>query len=160
MRTLEQQIALLDKIREASRGHLTMESWHSDCGTNHCLAGWAELLNEEPTEIKGTAELGAFLLPDFAKFFYNTDATEYLEKYLEARAYALAEGEVVKHEDSWIDRDCNFYSGELSQEQALGNALTNKNSMHCKNCTYCTYCTECDYGVLRRKTKNLTQPTN
>ena len=143
MRTLEQQIALLDKIREASRGHLEMEAWHSECGTNHCLAGWAEVLNEEPTEIKDTEELGKFLLPDFAKFFYDMGAGKHLEKYLEARAYTLAEGEVARYQDCWIDRNCNFYSGELSEESARADSLTNKNCKYCTNCTECTECTGC-----------------
>jgi len=57
---------------------LNMATWHSDCGTVHCLAGWAcHLANNEELEEKYTTKtLGALIfkkscgeIPDF----YSTD---------------------------------------------------------------------------------------
>lgn len=136
MKTREEQIATLDKIRDASKDHLKMYNWHSPCGTSHCMAGWAQILNDQPTKLTEAQDIGGFLLPDFAKFFYGT--TEHISAWLESRAYALAVGEVAKVGDLWITADCNFYDGELTEQEAKDQDATN---IHCMYCTRCTVCT-------------------
>ncbi|WP_334069806.1 hypothetical protein [Acinetobacter colistiniresistens] len=133
--TLEQQIALLDQIREkilANPEHFNMSSWHSHCGTSHCIAGWAQVLTTQETDSAKAEDIGRELLPDFAKFFYGK--TEYLQKWFEARAYALKHGEVAKAENGiWVDAGCNFYNGYLNQEDAEKQAASNNNCMYCTN---------------------------
>ncbi|MXV16862.1 hypothetical protein [Hufsiella ginkgonis] len=53
-------------------GSLKMESWH--CGTSHCLAGWACVLNPIAKEIESkhdTRIAGSAVLPHYAQFFYS-----------------------------------------------------------------------------------------
>ena len=71
---------------------LQMNAWHSECGTAHCVAGWACALNpvaaklekELGTEIAGLLTLG----PDVADHFYsdNDEALEYLKTAIEVSA--------------------------------------------------------------------------
>ncbi len=142
--TRESQIALLDQIREkvmASPEHLDMNSWHSSCGTTHCLAGWAQTLNEHPTELDRAESVGRWLLPDFAKFFHGR--TELIKKWLESRAYALDHGKVVRSGNVWVDAGCNFYDGTLSQEDAEKMSASNVNCMYCSRCSDCSRCSRC-----------------
>ena len=80
---------LIGKILDADR--LDMSDWHSECGTAHCLAGWATTLAGEAgakleKEI-GTAAAGALIwhastgeIPDF----YNSD--KYAKQWLRERS--------------------------------------------------------------------------
>jgi hypothetical protein len=58
--------------------HLQMTAWHSDCGTAHCLAGWAihqagDLGRQLEADL-GPAVAGLFLLgPEAAQHFYDND---------------------------------------------------------------------------------------
>lgn len=48
-----------------------MDTWHSDCGTKHCLAGWAQVLDgNEMDDIKAPS-VGKKLLPNMSKYFYS-----------------------------------------------------------------------------------------
>ena len=148
--TLEQQIELLDKIREKileNPDHFNMHSWHSSCGTSHCIAGWAQVLTTQETESSEAEDVGRTLLPDFAKFFYGN--TGFLKKWFEARAYALKHGEVAKAENVWVDAGCNFYGSNLSQEDAAKQAASNNNCMYCTDCARCTDCTRCTGEFLK-----------
>ena len=61
-----------------------MEAWHSDCGTSHCLAGWACHLNEKAKELEesqGSAIAGLLTLgPEAHNYFYksNKEVKEWL----------------------------------------------------------------------------------
>ena len=143
--TLKQQIALLDQIREkilANPEHFNMSSWHSARGTSHCIAGWAQVITTQEVESSRAEDVGRELLPDFSKFFYGR--TDYLTKWFEARAYTLKHSEVAKAKDGvWVDAGCNFYDGNLSQEDAAKQAASNNNCMYCTDCSDCTRCTDC-----------------
>ena len=84
--TREQEIALLDEIRErvlASPESLQMGSWH--CGTTHCLAGWGQALRGTINDRTACAD-GMKLMPRSAHLFYRDNAT--VLKYLTDREYA------------------------------------------------------------------------
>ena len=147
-RTIEQQIAVMDGVRErvlADPSKFNMNYWHSECGTTHCMAGWAQVNNSEPLppDIITACEIGNFLAPDFAKFFYGP--TEKALIWLRVRGYALAVGEVARDAESnlWVDAGANTYAEELTQEKAAEQAASNKNCKYCTDCKYCTNCTGC-----------------
>lgn len=53
-------------------GSLIQESWH--CGTSHCVAGWACVLNKYAAEFeaKYSTELaGCLVLPNYAHLFFK-----------------------------------------------------------------------------------------
>ena len=53
-------------------GSLNMGQWH--CGTSHCLAGWACIINPEAKKIENsesTEIAGAAVLPSYAHLFYS-----------------------------------------------------------------------------------------
>ncbi|MEB8381463.1 hypothetical protein NYW84_10485 [Acinetobacter junii] len=137
--TLEKQIELLDQIREKileNPEHFNMSSWHSHCGTSHCIAGWAQVLTTQEINSSTAEDVGRELLPDFANFFYGR--TGYLRKWFEARAYTLKHGEVAKSGNVWVDAECNFYDGNLEQEEAEEQAASNNNCMYCSDCSGCS----------------------
>ncbi len=60
----------------ASPDRLQMESWHSDCGTNHCIAGWAiHLAGEEGARLEALngPEIAGYILlgPEAKGYFYS-----------------------------------------------------------------------------------------
>ncbi len=73
--------ALIKEIAEnvlARPGLLRMGSWH--CGTSHCLAGWATVINPTALAIQekiggdwGTEVAGCAVLPNYAKYFRWSD---------------------------------------------------------------------------------------
>jgi hypothetical protein len=72
--------------------HLKMSAWHSDCGTAHCLAGWAIHqagdLGRQLEEDHGPAVAGLFLLgTEAALHFYDDNATalQWLQSVVEAQ---------------------------------------------------------------------------
>ena len=57
-------------------GALNMDSWH--CGTSHCLAGWACVLNPIASEIESktdTETAGCAVLPSYANLFFSDNET-------------------------------------------------------------------------------------
>ena len=57
-------------------GSLDMNSWH--CGTSHCLAGWACVVNKQVMKVEkehGTEIAGAAALPNYAHLFYSDNDT-------------------------------------------------------------------------------------
>ena len=57
-------------------GSLNMNSWH--CGTSHCLAGWACVLDEDVMEVEkkeSTQIAGAAALPSYVHLFYSDNDT-------------------------------------------------------------------------------------
>jgi len=65
---------------------LQMENWHSDCGTTHCLAGWACELNPVAKELEkshGTSFSGLLTLGAEAYSYFHGDNETVLE-YLES----------------------------------------------------------------------------
>ncbi len=55
-------------------GSLNMGKWH--CGTSHCLAGWACILNETAAEIEqrfDTETAGDAVLPSYSHLFFETN---------------------------------------------------------------------------------------
>ena len=76
------QEGLLLEIKEkilADHKALDMESWHSKCGTTHCLAGWACQLNPVAKELEktyGTQIAGLLTLGHEAhSYFYKDNKT-------------------------------------------------------------------------------------
>jgi len=72
--------------------HLQMTAWHSDCGTAHCLAGWAIHqagdLGRQLEADHGPAVAGLFLLgTEAALHFYDDNATalQWLQSVVEAQ---------------------------------------------------------------------------
>ena len=70
-------------------GSLRMDQWH--CGTSHCLAGWACVLNKPAAQLEtltNTETAGHIALPSYAKYFYDDDATvlELLKQVAEGKA--------------------------------------------------------------------------
>jgi DNA-binding MarR family transcriptional regulator len=66
-------------------GSLEMSKWH--CGTTHCIAGWACVLNPIASELEkkfDTETAGHAVLPSYAKHFYSTneEALELLNNVL------------------------------------------------------------------------------
>ena len=69
---------------------LEMDSWHTSCGTNHCLAGWACRLNETAaileathgTQVAALLTLGAEAHSHF--FDSNDDALKFLKNVQQA----------------------------------------------------------------------------
>ena len=75
------QEGLLEQIKEVvldNESKLDMAGWHSECGTTHCLAGWAchlnpvanELEQTHGTQIAGLLTLGA----EAHSYFFKTDS--------------------------------------------------------------------------------------
>lgn len=62
--------------------------WHSDCGTAHCFAGWAQILSGAPI-VKGHARRDARIYLDLSRdeadYYFNGDRT--LEDFREALTY-------------------------------------------------------------------------
>ncbi len=57
---------------------LNMNGWH--CGTSHCLAGWATILNDSARQIEltegpviGPEIAGCAVLPNYAHLFYSSN---------------------------------------------------------------------------------------
>ena len=80
---------LIKKVAEAAlSGNLDMDTWHSECGTAHCIAGWAVTLHPEGKglEEKSSSYLaGRLLLGDeAAEHFFddNETALEWLKTKL------------------------------------------------------------------------------
>lgn len=69
----------------ADENLLGMGSWHSDCGTTHCLAGWASALNSRAKELEaklGPQVAGLLTLgPEAHKHFFDNkvEALEFLK---------------------------------------------------------------------------------
>lgn len=64
-------------------GDLVMGEWHSDCGTAHCLAGWAEfIVDNVRTDFALTHARGRQLLPTLSHLFfaYEDEVMEVLRK--------------------------------------------------------------------------------
>ena len=144
--TLEQQIATLDKARErilAAPDSLHMNTWHSICGTTHCLAGFIELDHVQDSTIKpklSTLEIAELLIPNFKKFLFGSTAKTL--SWIQTRGYALARGEVTKDAESnlWVDSGINFYSDKFSKAKAEAMSASNLS---------CSYCTDCSFAVNR-----------
>ncbi len=54
---------------------LKMDSWH--CGTSHCLAGWACVINKTAMKIESehnTEIAGCAIIPSMAQHFFKSDA--------------------------------------------------------------------------------------
>ena len=80
---------LIKKVAEAAlSGNLKMDTWHSECGTAHCIAGWAVTLHPEGKKLeeKSSSYLaGRLLLGDeAAEHFFddNETALEWLKTKL------------------------------------------------------------------------------
>ena len=61
-------------------GSLKMSTWH--CGTSHCLAGWACVINPDAMQLEkelggeeGTRIAGSVFLPNYANLFYEDNET-------------------------------------------------------------------------------------
>ena len=86
------QDGLLEEIANRvmeDKSRLKMESWHSYCGTAHCIAGWAcalspvaaKLEKEVGTHIAALLTLGEEAAENF--FLDNTDALVYLKSIIQ-----------------------------------------------------------------------------
>ena len=104
--SLPNQVEVLDKIRDivtSKSERLDMSTWHgptwdenkpaceeTECGTTHCLAGWAQVLCENPVIRKLDSEIaGRIVIPAAAAMFTVTNATAM--KFLQSRRYAVNE---------------------------------------------------------------------
>lgn len=56
--------------------HLDMRWWHSNCGTVHCLAGWAQMLSGCPAEEYAAWAEGSVALPSLCHLFMLTKSTK------------------------------------------------------------------------------------
>lgn len=71
------ELALMKEIASAvidRPGSLDMGSWH--CGTSHCIAGWACVLNKDAAALENvyTTELaGAVVLPSYSHLFFKNN---------------------------------------------------------------------------------------
>src|SRR5882672_10187657 len=101
--TNESQIEILDKVRAIVLGNnnrLEQNYWHSDeaweersaeaevadCNTAHCLAGWLQVLSNDPKMRKlSPAVAGARIAPVAVKMFYKSDLTVF--QWFEHRKY-------------------------------------------------------------------------
>ena len=104
--SLPNQVEVLDKIRDivtSKSERLDMSTWHgptwdenkpaceeTECGTTHCLAGWAQVLCENPVIRKLDSEIaGRIVIPAAAAMFTVTNATAM--EFLQSRRYAVNE---------------------------------------------------------------------
>ncbi len=72
----DRRLRELAQVVLASPDHLQMESWHSDCGTSHCIAGWAiRLAGEEGARLAALndPEIAGYILlgPEAHGYFYS-----------------------------------------------------------------------------------------
>jgi len=61
---------------------LDMRYWHSQCGTVHCLAGWAATIHPQGKELDmlfGTPAAGKILFPGATPYFYNRSNEKVME---------------------------------------------------------------------------------
>lgn len=93
-RTPEQQAAL-KKVAEvilADPNHLDMRSWHSLCGTYHCLGGWAQHISDDPTmeslhpSVAGYRILGAAAATRFFDYGKDYQILAWLREIVDAPA--------------------------------------------------------------------------
>lgn len=63
---------IADKVAKKPNS-LDMGSWHSDCGTASCLAGWAQILAGRPRSRDNAYRDGVELIPMAAHLFYAYD---------------------------------------------------------------------------------------
>jgi hypothetical protein len=82
------RLALVAKTVLANPACLRMESWHSDCGTAHCIAGWAmHMLGDYHTTARlmfSPPVLGTVLLGvEASGYFYkgNNEALKFLARF-------------------------------------------------------------------------------
>ena len=85
----DRRLRELAQVVLASPDHLQMESWHSDCGTSHCIAGWAiHLAGEEGARLEALngSEIAGYILlgPEADGYFYSRkeDAIAWLQSVL------------------------------------------------------------------------------
>jgi hypothetical protein len=58
-----------------------MSDWHNDCGTAHCLAGWAVTLHPDGQRLEkllSTPTAATLLIPEVAHLFYEADKDKVL----------------------------------------------------------------------------------
>ena len=101
--THDDAVAMLDRIREIVLSHterLEMGRWHGegwvenkpaadeiDCGTTHCMAGWSQVLCEDPSVRKLAASVaGSRLIWPAVKMF--TESNSRALEFLRDREYA------------------------------------------------------------------------
>jgi len=74
----EDELAIL---RQIPIDNLDMSGWHNDCGTTHCLAGWAQVLSGLESDDASAYDDGCRLLPSMQWYFFaSTDAVkQYLQ---------------------------------------------------------------------------------
>lgn len=86
---------LLKEVARRALAHpdnLDMRAWHSDCGTAHCIAGWAvHLAGARGYALEarfGAAGAGSLLLGTWAESHFhdsNSDAEDFLQSVLDER---------------------------------------------------------------------------
>jgi hypothetical protein len=82
------RLALVAKTVLANPACLAMERWHSECGTAHCIAGWAEHMLGDQAVVASSMfapyVLGMVLLGvEASGYFYkdNNEALEFLARF-------------------------------------------------------------------------------
>lgn len=61
---------------------LQMITWHSPCGTAHCLAGWAAAIKGD-LNVANAAAIGRRLLPSLSKYFFMTRQSKAVREMLQ-----------------------------------------------------------------------------
>ena len=85
-----EEVEILDQI---DVDHCAMETWHTACGTSHCLAGWAQWIKDDHAEIdlyaidsdSNALAAGLKYLPNISILFYAP--TVAVQKWLREKQY-------------------------------------------------------------------------
>jgi hypothetical protein len=109
-------------------------------------------------EIKKLRELNEFVrvnkieatdvraLPAFQKLslpVYAPNSHDWLNDWIQARGYALVDGDIVETPSGWFDNMLNHTCEGLTRDEALKALGSNQSCIYCADCIFCKNCICC-----------------